>query len=222
VGCLLSVNVGAAEPTEYARIGVTGIGKRPVAGAAEVRAPGPKGAGGSGLVGDEVCDRRHHGGDDQAVYAYAEEDLAHWSVELGRTPDHGTFGENFTTSGLDLTTAPIGQRWRVGEHLLLEVSAPRIPCRTFAGVVQVRGWVKTFTEHARPGAYLRVLSPGPARAGDPITVVHSPGHGITVGLAFRALTTERDLLPRLAIADALPEETKSAARRATARPGTAR
>lgn len=222
MGCLLSVNLGVAEPTEYARIGVTGIGKRPVTGPVEVRAPGPRGAGGSGLIGDEVSDLRHHGGDDQAVYAYAEEDLAHWSAELGRMPGHGNFGENFTTSGLDLTTAPIGQRWRVGAHLLLEISAPRIPCRTFAGALQVPGWVKTFTEHARPGAYLRVLNPGPAVAGDQISVVHSPDHGITVGLAFRALTTERDLLPRLTSADALPEATKHAAMRATARPGSAR
>ena len=59
---VLSVNVGRAEPSVHASIGVTGIDKRPVMGAAFVRAPGSKQDGlGSGLVGDRICDRRYHG-----------------------------------------------------------------------------------------------------------------------------------------------------------------
>ncbi|SFB38567.1 MOSC domain-containing protein YiiM [Amycolatopsis marina] len=223
MGRLSSVNLGNAERDTDARVGVTGIRKRPVSGPVEVRAPGPRGTGGSGLAGDEVCDLRHHGGDDQAVYAYAEEDLAEWSAELGRTLGPGSFGENFTTSGLDLTAAPVGQRWQVGKQLLLEISGPRVPCRTFASALDVPGWVRTFTARARPGAYLRVLKPGRARADDPITIVHTPDHDITLGLAFRAITTERDLLPRLLVADALPAEIQGWARKAaTARPETAR
>lgn len=222
MGRVLSVNLGEAEPAKDARTGVTGIGKRPVTGPVEVRSPGPRGTGGSGLSGDDVCDLRHHGGDDQAVYAYAEEDLADWSAELGRRLGYGSFGENLTTSGLDLTAAPVGQRWQVGERLLLEVSSPRVPCRTFAGVLDVPGWVRKFTARARPGAYLRVLTPGPVGAGDPITVVHTPGHDITIGLTFRAITTETELLPRLLAADALPADILRRARRAaTARPETA-
>ena len=68
---LLSVNVGARRASAHSVLGVTGIDKRPVAGPVEVRAPGPKGVGGSGLSGDDVCDLRHHGGNDQAVYAFA-------------------------------------------------------------------------------------------------------------------------------------------------------
>jgi hypothetical protein len=69
---VLSVNVGRAQPTEHSSMGVTGIDKRPMTGAVDVRAPGAKQDGlGSGLVGDAICDRRHHGGNDQAVYAYA-------------------------------------------------------------------------------------------------------------------------------------------------------
>lgn len=206
MGRIHSVNVGSARPTSYADLGVTGIAKAPVAGPVEVSDPGPAGAGRSGLAGDAVCDKRRHGGSDQAVYCYAREDLDAWAAALSRPIRPGEFGENLTTTGLDVNGAPIGQRWRVGESLLLEVSRPRIPCRTFAGALGVRGWVKKFTAHAKPGAYLRVIEPGPVTAGDPVEVVYTPGHDVTVELVFRALTTERELLPRLVAAGALPDE----------------
>jgi MOSC domain-containing protein YiiM len=203
------VNIGAA--TTLPRLGVTGIDKKPVSGPVEVRAPGPKGVGGSGLIGDQVCNRRHHGGDDQAVYAYAREDLDSWADELGRALPAGSFGENLTTTGIDITNSLIGERWRLGEQVVLEISVPRIPCRVFAGRLGERGWVKTFTARAVPGAYLRVIEPGVIEAGDPVRIVHRPSHDVTVGVAFRALTTERELLPRLLMADALPGEAKQMA-----------
>jgi MOSC domain-containing protein YiiM len=201
---VLSVNIGAA--TTLPGIGATGIDKKPVTGPVEVRAPGPKGVGGSGLIGDAVCNRRHHGGDHQAVYAYAREDLDAWAAERDRPLPAGSFGENLTTSGIDITNAVVGERWQVGEQVVLEVSCPRVPCRVFAGKLGERHWVKTFTTKAVPGAYLRVIEPGMIKAGDPVRVVSRPGHDVTVELSFRALTTERDLLPRLLVADALPPE----------------
>jgi MOSC domain-containing protein YiiM len=212
---LLSINLAVPSRHPARSSGVTGIDKRPAARRVSVRAPGPKG---SGLVGDAVVDGRHHGGDHQAVYAYAREDLDIWAAELGRTLPPGVFGENLTTSGLDLTGALIGERWRVGGQVVLEVSAPRIPCGTFAAWMAERGWVKRFTVRAAPGAYLRVIEPGQVGAGDPITVVSRPDHDVTVGVTFRALTREPDLLPRLLAADALePEARRVAARRTASR-----
>jgi MOSC domain-containing protein YiiM len=201
---LCSVNLGRIRPSEHADVGVTGIDKRPAGGPVTVTPPGPKGTGGSGLAGDAIADLRHHGGDDQAVYAYAREDLDTWEAELGRPLADGAFGENLTTAGVDVTGALVGERWRVGPDLLLEVTSARIPCRTFAGWLGERGWVKRFTEAAVPGAYLRVIEPGEIRAGDGIEVVHRPDHEVTVSFLFRAMTTERDLMPRiLAAGDAL-------------------
>ncbi|SNX63433.1 MOSC domain-containing protein [Streptomyces sp. TLI_55] len=117
---LLSVNLGRAKAVPYTDNpeGVTGIGKRPVAGPVRVAAPGPKGIGGSGLAGDDVCKRRHHGGDDQAVYAVAREDLDDWERELGRALANSAFGENLTTLGLDVSGALIGERWRIGPDVV--------------------------------------------------------------------------------------------------------
>ncbi|WP_327289178.1 MOSC domain-containing protein [Streptomyces sp. NBC_01198] len=204
---LLSVNVGRPIPNPWKRLAATGIDKQPVSGPVAVRSPGPKGTGAVGLAGDRVYDIKHHGGDDQAVYAYAREDLDRWEKELDRSFANGCFGENLTTTGYDVNAALIGERWRVGtEGPLLEVSCPRIPCATFAGWLDERGWIGRFTDRALPGPYLRVLEPGELAAGDPVRVVSRPDHDVTVELAFRAMTAEPALLPRLLAADALPAE----------------
>ncbi|MFB7083904.1 MOSC domain-containing protein [Streptomyces sp. NPDC056296] len=213
---LLSVNLGRATAVPYTDHpqGVTGIDKRPADGAVRVAAPGPKGAGASGLAGDTVCDMRHHGGADQAVYAMAREDMDDWEHELDRPLPNGSFGENLTTTGLDVSGALIGERWRIGPDLVLEVTSGRIPCRTFQGHLDEKRWVRRFTEKGAPGAYLRVIEPGGIRAGDAVEIVHRPAHEVTVALQFRAVTRERDLLPRLlAAGEALHPESLAAARK---------
>ncbi|MFE7755059.1 MOSC domain-containing protein [Streptomyces sp. NPDC057429] len=212
---LLSVNVGRPRPNPWKGLSATGIDKRPVDGPVAVAAPGPKGTGTVGLVGDRVYDVQHHGGCDQAVYAYAREDLDRWEAELGKPLANGVFGENLSTVGLDVNGALIGERWRIGPDVVLEVSCPRIPCATFQGWLERDGWIKRFTQAALPGAYLRVVEPGDIRAADPVRIVYRPDHDVTVALAFRAMTQEPELLPRLLVADALPEEDKERARRRT-------
>lgn len=214
---VLTVNVAYPRPNPDDERVVTGIDKRPTERVVDVRAPGPMHGGlGSGLIGDVIGDLQVHGGDDQAVYAYAREDLDHWQVELDREIPNGTFGENLTTAGIDVTNARIGERWRVGsDGLELEVTRPRIPCRTFAAWLEINGWIKTFTRAAVPGAYLRLVSPGKVRAGDPVVVTWRPDHDVTVGLVFRALTLEPGLLPQILQADALPTELKERASRRT-------
>ena len=214
MGQILSVNVGHAEPNPYKSAKSTGIGKQPVAGPVEVRAPGPKHGGlGSGLVGDFVGDTKHHGGDLQAVYAFQREDLDLWQVSLGRTLPDGSFGENLTTTGMDVNEALVGEVWQIGDTVRLKVTSPRIPCATFRGRMGERAWAKTFTAAGRPGTYLSVLVPGSIRAGDRIEVVQRPDHDVTAALVFRATTTERDLLPQLlAAGDDLEPEIAEAAR----------
>jgi MOSC domain-containing protein YiiM len=202
---LLSVNIGRARASRHTDTGVTGIDKRPSSEPVALRDPGP-GTGVSGVAGDAIGDPRSHGGTDQAVYAYAREDLDHWQLELGRPLPNGVFGENFTTAELDVNGALVGERWQVGDTCVLEVTSPRIPCRTFAGWLEEQLWVKRFTERGAPGAYLRVIAPGSVSAGDAITVVHRPAHDVTIAMMFRALTTEKARQPQLAAAgDALPE-----------------
>jgi MOSC domain-containing protein YiiM len=214
---LLSVNIGRPRPNPWQKPELTGIDKQPVDGPVAVTAPGPKGDGAVGLAGDRAYDIRNHGGVDQAVYAYAREDLDDWETVLDRPLPNGVFGENLTMLGLPVTTALIGERWQVGPDVVLEVSCPRIPCATFAGWLERDGWMKEFTRAARPGAYFRVVRPGRISADDAVTVVHRPEHDVSIELAFRAFTLEPDLLPRLLVATALPVESQERIRRRTSR-----
>ncbi|MFC6286690.1 MOSC domain-containing protein [Nocardioides sp. GCM10027113] len=210
---LVSVNVGTPREREWAGIGRTSIEKRPVAGPVAARR--------LGLEGDRVSDTKHHGGVDQAVYAFAREDLDHWVEVLGQAIPSGHFGENLTTAGIDVNEAEVGERWRVGS-VLLEVASVRIPCNDFRRWLGVTGyddtaWVKRFTQAGRPGPYLRVLEEGALAAGDAIEVVHRPGHGVTVTTMFRALTTRADLLPGLLRVTGLVDEARERAERYVAR-----
>jgi MOSC domain-containing protein YiiM len=210
---VLSVNVGQPRANPWQAVALTGIDKRPTGDPVMVTVPGPKGTGEVGLAGDRVYNVKHHGGPDQAVYAYAREDLDAWAAELGRDLANGVFGENLTTEGIAVNDALIGERWRVGPELLLEVSCPRIPCGTFQGWLERDGWIKRFTQAAVPGPYFRVIAPGPVQAGDRVVVERRPRHSVTVGATFRALTTEPELLPSLLAADALPDGIRDLARK---------
>lgn len=183
-----SVNVGTIVDVPWGRVKRSAIDKQPATGPIAVHS--------LGLGGDEIADLEHHGGLDQAVYAFAREDLDDWAAELGRELANGQFGENLTTQGIDLTESRAGDRWRIGE-VLFEISGVRIPCSVFQGFLDEKQWVKRFTQHGRPGPYLRVVEPGVIQAGDALEVVEQRDHDLTVGLVFRALTTEPDLIDRL-------------------------
>ncbi|WP_217180320.1 MOSC domain-containing protein [Streptomyces sp. AC495_CC817] len=150
-------------------VGITAIDKRTVDGAVKI---GPY-----GVYADVQADRKHHGGLDKALYAYAEEDAAWWASELGRDTPPGWFGENLRVEGIDVNAALVGEQWRIGETVIVEVTMPRTPCQTFArrvGGDAERGWVKRFSEARRLGPYLRVVKNGRVQAGDEIVVLHRP------------------------------------------------
>jgi MOSC domain-containing protein YiiM len=209
-GVVLSLNVGRSEPNPAKDTHATGIGKRPVDHPVTVRRPGPKTTGlHSGVVGDFIGDVKHHGGDDQAVYAYAVEDYAWWSAELGRDLTNGLFGENLTTQGLDLRNALIGERWQVGEQVILEITFGRIPCSTFQHRMAEPRWIKRFSASNRTGAYLRILQEGEISPGDRIEVLDRPGHSLTVAEAFNIYMHAPENLARLLVAEALPPQMRT-------------
>jgi MOSC domain-containing protein YiiM len=198
---LLAVCAGAPAAVGEARRATTSaIDKRAIDGPVTVDS--------LGLAPDVQVDEKHHGGLDQALYVYAQEDADHWASALGREITPGAFGENLRTVGLDVSGARIGERWRVG-RIEVQVTAPRIPCSTFAAFWDVPDLVGRFLSAGRPGAYLRVAIGGIVQAGDRIEVLDVPDHGLTVADALRIHTRDRHEAARLlATGDGLAERAR--------------
>lgn len=175
---LLAACVVSSLRRDTGMIGVTAIDKRAVDGSIKV--------GRYGLRADVQADRKHHGGLEQAVYAYSEADAQFWAAELGRDLPAGWFGENLRIDGLDVNECRVGERWRIGS-VELEATSARTPCQTFArwvGGSDATGWVKRFSLAARPGTYFRVLKNGTLRAGDAIEILEVPTDTPTIRETF--------------------------------------
>jgi MOSC domain-containing protein YiiM len=174
---LLSINIGQARKMIEAKVnGLSGIYKSPVAGEVQIAV--------LGVDGDAVCDTKNHGGPDQALYVYGQVDYAWWEAELATTLAPGTFGENLTISDLCSADLNIGDRLLIGP-VVLEVSAPRIPCHVFAARMADKAFVKRFTAAERPGAYCRVIAPGVLRAGLPVALERHSGPTLSLIEMFR-------------------------------------
>jgi MOSC domain-containing protein YiiM len=196
---VLSVNVGRPAPFRVGdRTLISAFVKTPVSGAVAAR--------GVNLEGDEQGDRRHHGGHDQAIYAYASEDAAWWGEQLGRPLPPVTFGENLTLAGVDVSGASIGEIWRIGS-VQLRVAGPRVPCSKLAASLGDPRLQKRFLHAGRPGAYLAIAGEGVLEAGDGVEIVHRPEHAVSVTLVIEALLIDRSRLAELepARSDMLPK-----------------
>ncbi|MDY6810450.1 MAG: MOSC domain-containing protein [Actinomycetota bacterium] len=191
-------------------VGASAIDKRPQSGRVPVTD--------QGLVGDHVVNTTHHGGLDQALYAYGEHEAQRWADELGRELPHGWFGENLRIDGLETTDAVVGELWEIGDHgLVVEATIPRTPCRTFSAWSGEPNWVKRFMARADTGTYLRVLRPGSVGAGDLVRVVHRPGHGVLVRHLLPGTAADADALSVLLAQEGLAPKVRREASRKLAR-----
>lgn len=174
---LISVNLGQERTLQRTdRIEQTGIFKFP--------ADGPVKLTKLGLEEDVIISKKHHGGPDQAVYIYGGADYQWWSNEMGKEILPGTFGENLTISDLESAQFNIGDYIHTGE-VTLQVTAPRIPCGTFAARMEDSQWVKRFRYAERPGFYCRVMREGFVRAGDAVSIEKYTGETLPILQMYR-------------------------------------
>jgi MOSC domain-containing protein YiiM len=202
MGKVLSVNIAKTVHTGdwTGSEGRTGIDKQPVDHPVKFE--------NNGVSGDSVIDTKVHGGYDKAVYAYAIEDARWWEEQINRPIRNGAFGENLTIEGIDINSARIGERWKVGS-VILEVSEPRIPCRVFAGFWQRPTLIKEFTDARRSGTYLRIIQEGEIKAGDSIEVISKPEHQVTILDIFSAKAGDRSKIQEIAKVTELSEKYRS-------------
>jgi MOSC domain-containing protein YiiM len=186
---LLSVNVGQAKLLTMAKgPRRTGIFKVPTSGPVEVTP--------EGLAGDVICDGKHHGGLDQALYVYGGPDYEWWSRALGYDLTPGTFGENLTIAGLESAGLNVGDTLYFA-GVVAEVTAPRIPCSTLAVRMGDPAFAKQFQAAERPGVYCRVIRTGPVQAGELVTISPYRGETVSVLEYFRCYYDHQPSGPRL-------------------------
>lgn len=171
-----SINIGEAMPIQHRNQTImTGIDKRAVTG--------PVFVGTEGLRSDAICDLEHHGGPDQAVYAYSHDDYRWWSDQLATDVRVGTFGDNLTIDGLP-SDMNVGDRLLVRD-VVLEATSPRIPCSTLAAQMRDSNFGLAFRRAERPGIYFRVLNEGEIAADDSVTFVPNPDSDVSILAMYR-------------------------------------
>ena len=174
---LISVNIGKERTQQKGgEIETTGIYKLPTRESVKITT--------LGIREDFICDQKNHGGPDQAIYIYGGADYAWWSNELGKDLEPGTFGDNLTISDLESASFNIGDKLQVGS-VILEVTAPRIPCSTFAARMGDMRFVKQFRRAGKPGLYCRVIQEGVVNEGDDVSVEkYAAKESLSIGQAF--------------------------------------
>ncbi|MGB8212725.1 MAG: MOSC domain-containing protein [Anaerolineales bacterium] len=174
---LLSINIGQERSIPNAKAsGKTGIYKLPADGPVTITT--------EGIPGDVICDTKHHGGADQAIYVYGAADYQWWASVLGRELAPGTFGENLTISELESGPFCAGDILRIGAARL-QVTSPRIPCVTLAARMGEPAFKERFRQAERPGLYCRVLQGGQVQAGDAVRVERYTGETVSMLEMFR-------------------------------------
>ncbi|MDU8885563.1 MOSC domain-containing protein [Yeosuana sp. MJ-SS3] len=158
--------------------------------------------------GDEVSDRRVHGGEFKACYLFSADYYPYWkNLYPNLDWDFGMLGENLTISGLDESNITIGSIYKIG-NALVQVTQPREPCFKFGVKFVNPDVLKQFIEHRHPGFYVKVLVEGHVKKGDKITLVEQAENSITIsefyGLLFDKIKNQKHL--KLAINnETLPE-----------------
>lgn len=188
---LVSVNVSLPKEVDFngQRIS-TGIFKKPVTGQVRV--------GRTNLADDGQADLTVHGGEHKAIYVYPHEHYNWWQEQLQRDNfPYGQFGENFTVEGLLEDTVHIGDQFRIGSSVVVQVSQPREPCFKLGIRMGQADFPKQFLASGRVGFYLRVLSEGEIQAGDTIEMIQSDPEKISIQEAWSLMYVDRNNLSNI-------------------------
>lgn len=197
------ISTNLAKPTKFIWNGkeeTTGIYKKPTKGSIYLDHEGVK--------GDEVSDKKVHGGTFKACYLFSKEQYSFWKKKYPNLDwTWGMFGENLTVSSLDETKITIGDIYKVGDAVV-QITQPREPCYKFGIKFNSQSIIKEFIEHGFPGTYIRVLIPGQVKTGDTFTLKEHKKNSLTTAQLYKLIflpDKNQDLLRLTINNDALPE-----------------
>jgi MOSC domain-containing protein YiiM len=140
--------------------------------------------------GDEISNRKVHGGEFKACYLFSADYYPYWKNLYPHLEwNWGMLGENLTVKGLDESKLFIGNIYKVGTALI-QVTQPREPCNTFAAKMGSKDILKQFIAHSHPGTYVRVLEEGFVTKNDTIILVEQAKNSLTIAQFFNLLFTK--------------------------------
>lgn len=174
---IISVNIGAPKTLKWKHKTVTtGIFKKPVSKPIVLDL--------EDVVGDNVIDRRYHGGINKAVYAYGFNHYPFWQALY---PDleftYGMFGENLTVDFLDETQIHIGDIFKLGSAKIA-VAGPREPCYKLGIRFNDAAIVKQFWNDNKCGVYFKVLQKGAVQVNDVLIPVEKHPENLTIAAVY--------------------------------------
>ncbi|SHF81991.1 MOSC domain-containing protein [Ornithinibacillus halophilus] len=148
----------------------------------------------TGLQGDEVADKKNHGGPEKAVFTYPIRHYDYWRKDLElETIGIGAHGENFAVHHMDESNVCIGDSYQVGEAII-QVSQPRQPCWKPARRFGVMDFALRIQKSGRTGWYFRVLKEGNVTAGDTIELMERPYPQWTIDACNDVMHVQKDNL----------------------------
>ena len=143
------------------------------------------------VVDDNVIDRKHHGGIEQAVYAYGEQHYEYWKdLYPNLNFEFGMFGENLTISNLDETNIHVGSTYQLGEAII-EVTKPRQPCSKLGIRFNDPSVIKQFWNSTKSGIYFKVLETGFVAKSDTLILIDEAINNFTIAEVYKAKKTKR-------------------------------
>ncbi|TQR28838.1 MOSC domain-containing protein [Lysinibacillus sphaericus] len=162
-----------------------------------------------GFEGDDVADKKHHGGPDRAVCLYSAEHYIQWEQELGKPLPTAAFGENLTVTNMLEADICIGDIYKIGDAVI-QVTQGRVPCSTIDKYAEANTLLKRLIETGYTGFLARVLEEGTICADSKIELVEKHPEGISVLHCNEVYFKNKDALAmkRIQVVDALAEDWK--------------
>ncbi|HLR08945.1 MAG TPA: MOSC domain-containing protein [Bacillota bacterium] len=148
----------------------------------------------TGLSGDEVGDKKNHGGPEKALFAYPIKHYTYWKKELPHvTMNVGGMGENMAVLEMDEFSVCIGDTYKFGDAII-QVSQPRRPCWRPARRYKVLDLALRIQNSGRTGWYYRVLREGYVISQIDLELIERPYPQWTIAACNEIMYVEKDNL----------------------------
>ncbi len=153
----------------------------------------------AGITGDQIVDRRYHGGSDKALHAYPLDNYARLQAQFPQQQAlfvPGSIGENLSIQGFNDQAVWLGDIFQLGTTLI-QVTQNRSPCWKISARYDIERLSIWIEQQRIMGWYMRVLQPGKCQSGDNIVLIERDPLACSLVDAWDILDKRRPSLEQL-------------------------